>query len=92
MQITGTIDSTCTPLCAGSSGCIGSAVITACYSGSCFDTAADFNRGETINLNGANGQLEINSWNQTKVADPPVLPYLWVAKSGKGTVVRIAAV
>jgi len=34
--------------------------------------------------------VRINTWNETKNADPPVLPYLWVACSERGTVVRIA--
>lgn len=92
VQITGTINASCTPLCSGSSGCIVTPVITACHSGSCMDTAADFKRGETINLSGGSGQLEINEWSETKVSDPPVLPYLWVACSQRGTVMRIAAV
>lgn len=92
IQITGTINASCTPLCGGSSGCMESPVITACYSGSCMDTAADFKRGESINLKGTNGQLDIKSWNETKTSDPPVLPYLWVACSHRGTVMRIAAV
>lgn len=35
-------------------------------------------------------QLQINTWSQTKSAEPAVLPYLWVACSGHSTVVRIA--
>ena len=33
---------------------------------------------------------EINTWAETVAADPPVLPYLWVAASGRGTIIRIA--
>ena len=55
-----------------------------------FSTQADFSQGDFINLNPNGDQLQINTWAQTKTADPPVLPYLWVACSGRGTVVRIA--
>ncbi len=33
---------------------------------------------------------KINTWADTVAADPPVLPYLWVAASARGTIVRIA--
>ncbi len=55
-------------------------------------TTQDFAGGESVNLNAttASDQLQINTWAETKDADPAVLPYLWVACSVRGTVVRIA--
>ena len=55
-------------------------------------TTLDFQQGTFINLNDATvaDQLQINTWQETKTSDPAVLPYLWVALSGRGTVVRIA--
>ncbi len=52
----------------------------------------DFQEGNFINLNPSTlpDQLQINTWQETQTSDPPVLPYLWVALSGRGTVVRIA--
>ncbi|MBU0718485.1 MAG: hypothetical protein KJ749_09580, partial [Planctomycetes bacterium] len=55
-----------------------------------YSTTTQFSGGTFINLNPNSDELQINTWAQTKTADPPVLPYLWVACSGRGTVVRIA--
>jgi len=41
-----------------------------------------------INLRSDAGRWRINTWTETKTADPPVLPYIWVACSTRGTVVR----
>ena len=55
-------------------------------------TTQDFDQGEFVNLNPTTviDQLQINTWSETKNASPAVLPYLWVACSVRGTVVRIA--
>jgi hypothetical protein len=93
VRITGTVNPNCTPLCSGSTGCIQGPVITPCYAtDSSFEITAEFKEGEFVNLNPSTDQLQINTWTQTKTADPPVLPYLWVALSGRGTITRIAAV
>lgn len=53
-------------------------------------STADFNQGTFINLHPTGDQLNINNWTQTATAEPPVLPYLWVACSKRHTVMRIA--
>lgn len=53
-------------------------------------STADFNQGTFVNLHSAGDQLNINNWTQTATADPPVLPYIWVACSKRHTVMRIA--
>ena len=60
-----------------------------------YSTTADFDEGTYINLNAttAQNQLQVNTWTETDASadvDKPVLPYLWVALSGRSTVVRIA--
>lgn len=93
VRITGTVDPNCSPLCSGSGGCIQNPVITPCYAtDGAIDLTSDFREGESINLDPSTNQLQINTWTQTRNADPPVLPYLWVAASTRGTVVRIAAI
>lgn len=91
VHVTGTVDMECTPLCIASNGCIEAPSITPCYTtDEYFETGTDFAQGEFINLSAELEGLEIKSWSETKTADPPVLPYLWVACSQRGTVVRIA--
>ena len=81
---------TCQATCPGVSGCINGR-IRPCYATSeQFTTTDDFRQGEFINLNADGAQLNVNTWNETITADPPVLPYLWVACSTRGTVVKIA--
>ena len=57
-----------------------------------WSTTVEFQQGSFINLNDATvaDELQINTWQETKTSNPPVLPYLWVALSGRGTIVRIA--
>jgi len=55
-----------------------------------FSTVEDFQQGVFVNLYIDAHALQINDWQRTKTADPPVLPYIWVACSQRGTVVRIA--
>ena len=43
-----------------------------------------------INLKFTGNGWEINTWQDTVSSPEPVLPYLWVALTGRGTVVRIA--
>jgi hypothetical protein len=81
----------CQATCPGAEGCINNAYVDPCFATmGHFTTAEDFRQGEFINLNGVGDQLQVNTWEQTRTAEPPVLPYLWVACSSRGTVVRIA--
>ncbi|MBU0718487.1 MAG: hypothetical protein KJ749_09590 [Planctomycetes bacterium] len=55
-----------------------------------YSATADFGEGMFINLNPNGNQLQVNTWNETKTAAPPLLPYIWIACSDRGTVVRMA--
>jgi len=61
----------CDPTCPGAQSCINSARIAPCYATvGHFTTAVDFQQGEFINLNADNDRLQVNTWEQTKTADP----------------------
>lgn len=90
VHLTGDLDPTCQPTSQGAIGCIYNTVLAPCHATSpTFTTTDDFNQGEYINLHAVDA-LVVNEWDDTLSADPPVLPYLWVACSERGTVVRIA--
>jgi len=91
VRVLGNEDLTTPVACPVGDGWITNANLSHCYPlCGTLTTTADFNTGQFINLNPADDRLQINTWSQTETSDPPVLPYIWVACSGRHTVVRIA--
>jgi len=91
VRVLGNEDLTTPVTCPAGDGWITNANLSHCYPlCGTLTTTADFNTGQFINLNPASDRLQINTWQQTETSDPPVLPYIWVACSGRHTIVRIA--
>jgi len=73
VRVTGTVEPSCTRTCPPNDGCISDAVIAPCHAAvGAFSSTEDFEKGEFINLNAAGDELQINTWQQTKTADPPL--------------------
>ena len=98
-RVVGDEDLTCEPSCPYATACIDNGVISPCFATNpMFTSMDDFKQGEFVDLHPVENDpedpqdddLEMNTWNQTKTANPPVLPYLWVSCSTRGTIVRIA--
>ena len=61
----------CTNSASGIDGCLGFARFAACFATDPeFDTADEFRQGEFVNLNATTGQLQVNTWSETKSSDP----------------------